>query len=219
MTITGWAQTYSVSSNLKSEYMGFNGAIFHEQPVLQTDLSLSWPSGVYTGIWHSVGFDDKSLSSNFGDEVDIYVGWARSWRSLNVNTGTIFVDVYPVTTMPGGDVLFSYLEANTAFNSLSPFVRIDHSLPLVGQKPVRGTFTSAGLRHQWAINQNTSIKQEIKTMHDTGTFGFDAGWLSQYLLTCNWHGFNIHVRGSYPLTKLSQRQPKLVCGGGYSFTF
>ena len=73
----------SFSSKLWPRYLGADGTIYHDEPVLQSDIFISLPKGFYFDIWHSVGLDDTDLSSNFGDEgPNFTLGWSGNWKNL-----------------------------------------------------------------------------------------------------------------------------------------
>jgi len=219
ITALGSAQSYVFSTDVRSEFMGANGAIFHNQPVLNSSLILSLPNGIYVGTWHSVGLDNTDLSSDFGDELDLFLGFSNSYEKINLDAGIIYIDVHNLAKIPEGDVVYPYMELNMPMANLTPFVKVECSFPIVGIEPIKGTLSFIGTRHVWKLNKTIHVNQEIKTMYDSGAFGFDSGWIGQYSISLNIKSFNIHARGAYPLTELSQRDPKMIVGGGYSFKF
>jgi hypothetical protein len=91
-TNTLTAQDITLTSWTRAQYLGVNGSIFLDNPVIQTDLGLRWDN-LYANIWWSVGLDDSDLNSNFGDEVDLTLGWAKTNGRFTWDTGLLYLEV------------------------------------------------------------------------------------------------------------------------------
>ncbi len=166
-SIVAEAQEVSVTSKAKGMYLGADGArFFDEGPVLHSDLSLSWKSGVFAGIWTSTGANTRR---GFDKEIDGILGYESSLGKVSY---TVDVEYFAVQ---GVDVANANLELGVG----PAFIRIEAYTPMQKNGPRKGLVTSAGLRYDLGLSKHLVLNLEGLTKYDSGAFGYDSGWLAQ----------------------------------------
>ncbi len=172
---------------------GSSGAVFYDRPVLQTDLFLTMPHGLWFDLWLSKGLDDFGLAENYSNEVDYGFGWTGEIKTLCITAGVYYFDLMKVLRVPSGDLVQPFLEVSKTFSltkthTVSPYGRFEY-LFSADQKIWSGTrnFSHAGLKHGWKISQKWSISQRMNLIYDSGGLGgAENTTLGQYGLTVNW---------------------------------
>jgi len=223
----------TVSTKVLSQYLGSDGAIFHDKPVLQTDVFIQLPRGVYIDFWHSVGLDGTDMSSDYGDEIDYTLGWSGTLKGFVLDTGVSYFELVELLDIPQGDVIQPYIEVSKGFNtnksqSLTPYFRVEFPFPAKGSSPEKGILTYGGLRHTWQGSPMLTMNQEVYVLRDDGAFGFDSAVVGQYHIRLSWNYFKrinidfLSLDVSTPLTSVSDadgRKTEVVVGGGLTFNF
>src|SRR5581483_5846361 len=83
---------WSSSSSIYSKYIGRNGAIFSEDPILVNELD--WSKGnIFAGVWNSTGIDKHPYGSTYADELDLYVGYVRTFELIKVKTDVAYYTI------------------------------------------------------------------------------------------------------------------------------
>jgi len=219
----------SFSSKLWSRYLGADGAIYHDEPVLQSDIFISLPKGFYFDIWHSVGLDDTDLSSNFGDEgPNFTLGWGGSWNQFGVDLGIAYIDGLPTFKMKQGDSLLPYVELNRKFDitdshSLTPFAKLELLFPLEDGENLGDIF--GGLKHNWQLSDKFAVNQKAYLLYDNswspssaviGGYNVDLSWSLHDKITFN----PLILKATTPLSSVDdERKLETVIGVGFTFHF
>ena len=217
------------SSKMWSKSLGPDGVIYHNEPVLQSDIFISLPKGFYFDIWHSAGLDDTDLSSNFGDELDFTLGWSGSWKEFGVDVGVIYIDGLPTFNMKQGDSLMPYVELNKEFDFadehlFTPFVRLELLFPLNDENNVGDIF--GGFKHSWQLSDRFSIGQKAYLLYDNVVGNSNSTLVGGYGVDLNW---DIHekitfsplmFKATMPLGSVNGgRKSEVVVGSGLTFHF
>ena len=167
---TARAQEVSVTSMIRSVYMGQQGSIFADKAVSQTDLYLSWQNGIFSDVWFSTGADTKA---EFDKELDLIVGRAGSHGEIKYSTD------FEYFVIQGVDVV----NVNGAIGYKFLLVKLEAYSPIQKGGPRKGLISSVGFQ----VNQ-ASLSEHIKRLkfnvgewvkYDTGSFGFHEIWLLQ----------------------------------------
>lgn len=222
----------SISSKVWSKYLGATGSIVHNKPVLQTDIFVSLPKGFYFDIWHSMGLDDKKLSSNFGDEMDLTLGWTGSiGKKFYLDVGIAYYDCYPLLRGKNYDAFAPYVEVGKSIelgrflgtHTLVPFGRLELNLPTGDVDS--GTYSYAGLKHVWKISEKLSVKQKADFLYDSGSFGATSGLIGRYESGLSWQIFKkmsvepINIKTRTPITSIPGHKTEVVIGTGITLYF
>jgi hypothetical protein len=156
------AQDFSLSTWAKSQYLGANGAIFEDRPVLQTEVSVSHEN-CWVSVWLSTAGDAWKYRG--GDEIDYNA--SCNWK-VGDATVSLLVAYYDLA-MPGGasDVTIIF-EKGSYFGKVSSFAT--HGLPFPGGEIVRaGRRFDLGTFHGWDLGASAEVA------YDLGSFGFEEG--------------------------------------------
>lgn len=218
--------SFSASSRVWSEYVGSNGGVFHDKPVLQTNLTAAHKSGFYFDIWTSVGLESARLNDNFGEEVDLTAGWAGTKFGLQWDIGAAYIFAYDLG-QTDDDILWSYAEVKKELSlsdnhTISPFLHLDYYAGTKFQfvKP----WIEGGLYHIWKLNETVSFDSRFGLLYDTAIFGFDSGFVGKYKGSLNWK-LSERVTLELPTIKFShpfmddQRENEIVAGAGLQIKF
>lgn len=64
------------STKVLSRYVGDTGVVAYNRPVSQNDLIITHtPSGIYLNIWQSGSLSHPGRSTNYGNEIEYFLGW------------------------------------------------------------------------------------------------------------------------------------------------
>ncbi|HPW34809.1 MAG TPA: hypothetical protein PK367_03595 [Candidatus Paceibacterota bacterium] len=224
------AQSFTLNTKVFSRYLGQNGGIFHDSPVIQTDLWAEWNSGVYADIWWSIPADMSNFHDGFANEIDYNLGWAGSAGDFNLDFGLLYIDVSPLVNVYN-DFYSPYGEIGKSFDiageKIAPYLRIeyyDNADPNKTDDMKGGTWIYLGARHQLKISQSTTISTNARLLHDSGAFGQKTGWLGQAFLTVrNKISPKITLLSDFkfsaPFDSNDPRNPETIVGIGISYSF
>ncbi|MFH0830779.1 MAG: hypothetical protein V1895_01840 [Parcubacteria group bacterium] len=220
---------FSFGSSLLSQYLGGNGAVFHDKPVLQSNLTISGSSGFYVDLWWSTGLDDSNFDSNFGDEADVTLAWAGELARIGVDLGVTYITISPIDNLPQDDLVDSFIKMSKGFsvgqNSLSPYAKLEKYLSQSDALFGGGTHLRTGMTHSWQFNKAWNLGQDFYALRDFGAFGNDPGWLGSYSLALNWQARKnlsvtlLRAKASDALSGMSDRDLELAYGCGVSGSF
>lgn len=209
-----------------SDYVGGNGGLFHEGPVLQTWCTLTHvETGLYAGGWHSMPFS-RSGFPDFGTEVDGLGGINKVLWGFALNGEAMWILTDPLPRSKG-DVFQLSGGASRPFKvgkqALELYFTAQRVFPIHGNKPIRGVFLIQGVRHSVPLSERVSLNSFAELKHDNGAFGFQPGWIFRAGAAVDWKKktkwslqFPV-VRVSGPLT-VSDRDWQVVVGGGWSWS-
>ncbi|GEM_PF-4549160 len=174
---------FLINSRLQSQYIAGNGAVFHDKPVIQSDLLVSFQNGAYADIWHSssLKFDNPNLGPD--DEIDLMLGWTKSFRLVTLDVGALYMNFADLKTSRGDGIL-PYLEISKTpqgKKSISPYVRFQPAFPVSGEYPQKGYYAAAGLYvSQQTKKSGPEMKHKLSVIYDSGTFGYEKNTIGEY---------------------------------------
>jgi len=220
------------STRVLNQYVGDTGVVFYNRPVSQNDLTITHvPSGIYLDFWQSISLSHSGRSTNFGNEIEYYAGWAGEIAGIGVDAGVAYFDLITLFNMPGGDVIQPYIELNKKFDvaeghTLTPYVRAEYGLPAKGNaRELKGLYVHAGLNHDWQMSKDVSVSQKAAIIFDDGAYGADRAWVGAYEISpshriTDWLSFDLSGKIIGPLTNVTDgRKMELIGGGGFSVNF
>ncbi len=222
------------TSKLLSRYVGNNGAVLYNKPVVQTDVFVLLPRGFYADLWWSTGLD-STFSNDGGDEIDWNVGWSgQIGAGVVFDVGVSFLDLAELFRGRGPipDFVQPYTGIEKTFtpsesHSLTPYLRIEFLLP-VRDDVRKGMYVHLGLKHTWKATEFLVLNQKAFVLYDTGVAGFDPALIGQYQTSFDWSlskRWTLSApifKFSIPLSSVSStdgRESKMVYGFGLSFLF
>lgn len=220
----------SLSTKIWSEYLFTNGAIFHDEPVVQTDLFVELPHGFYFDLWWSVGLDGTDASSDFGDEIDYTVGWAGNFGKLDVDLGIAYFDLFELFDAGGdGDVLQPYIELGKTLK-LGEKHKLTLNTAFQWQQPLKNSMSSGGyliggVSDLWQISPTVSINSEVSVLYDTGAYNYDNGLVGFVNFETSWQitrSFSVQlpsIKVAEPISTSDERKTQVAFGLGFSINF
>lgn len=222
--------TVNLSTKVWSEYLFTNGAIFHDKPVVQTDLFVGLPKGFYADLWWSAGLDGTDASSDFGDEIDYTLGWAGSLGKLDVDLGITYIDLFELfDSGEDGDVLQPYIELG---QTLKLGEKHEFTLYTVFQwhQPLKdsmsnGGYLISGAKDLWQISPKVSVSSEVSVLYDSGAYNYDDGLVGFANFEMSWQitkSFSMQlpsIKVAEPISTSDERKTQIVSGLGFSINF
>lgn len=191
----------NASTTTWPKYVGVNGAVFHASSVQQTTVNLSFPRGLYAGVWDSVPLGDRGLEPNFGREIDFFGGWNGQIHGFNLNTQALYVGVTPIIRYRGDVLVLSTTvsrDLRLGHNQvLGPYLWLAYNMPTVGDRPRQGNFYHEGIRWHWSQGM-WSVGANAELMHDSGAAGFSPGYFARGGASIG-RTVNKHLRAEIPL--------------------
>ncbi len=227
------ALSFDLSFSYWSEYLDDSGGIInHDRPVGQIDFILSHSSGVYLELWGSTGLNGGGISSDYGDEFDIYLGWSGEVEEfgLDLDIGVAYFDLLPVDTFSGSDVLQPFAMISKEFEiadgqTLTPYGRVEmlFSDDFDNQGECYFHF---GVEHSFGLSESLSVTQKVDLNYDPGLYELDATWIGEYAVALEWSVSElvtinpIMIRLATPLTDVEDdRETEFVWGFGATISF
>jgi len=218
-----------ISTEALTKYVGNSGMLYHDKPVIQTDMLLTLPKGFYVDVLSSFGLDGTGMSSDLGDEGDLGLGWRGNVKGLDLDVGAYYLDFVDIFKARG-DVISPYVEVSKTFDiskshSLTPYLRTEVIFPAKGTIPGNGVWLFGGVRHKWQVSQAFAASQRLGLVYDDGAYDAESGLLGQYRLKLSWDltksiTFDVlSLKVSFPLTTFHDRETQAVVGAGFTLRF
>lgn len=155
------------TSKVKTMYLGGNGAVFYDGPVLQSDLYLGWDSGFFVDVWTSTAANTRR---NFDKEIDFIIGYNGQIGDMKfaVDVGYFVLVISDVVNL------------NVDLNPIGPlFLRAELYAPVHSGGPKSGFVPAMGLRNRFSLSPLTTLVIEEWLEYDSGAFGFEKGLFAQ----------------------------------------
>ena len=169
------AQEVTLTTKTGTIYLGANGAVFHDTPVVHTDIFLNWKNGVYADIWTSTAFKG---GWGFDKEVDLTLGKSGKLGKFDYSTDVSYFALV-ITDIAVVNVEFSRtFQANTRIG-LTPLVRGEYYFPVRKGGPRRGVMGIIGSRASVKLAPRVDFAGMARLRKDSGCFEFDSALLGQ----------------------------------------
>lgn len=222
--------TFEFSLDFKSAYIDVNGYANSRHPVVQTDLTITFPNDVYIDFWHSAGID-SGLNSGYDDEFDFYVGWATEFGDgFNFDVNLAYFNIFPLDTFRDEDALQLAFEVSKDFEineelTLSPYVRSETLFSLEWESIQGETYLYGGLGLEWTLGEDWSLESKGYILYDPGIYELDSGFIAALEGSLNWSlsddlTWKVLMAGIFtPLTAHDERETEEYIGTGFGWTF
>lgn len=223
----------TLSFSVWSQYLANSGGmIFHNKPVIQSDLTISFDNpGIYLDLWNSTGLNGGGFSSDYGDEFDITIGWVYIFEDsgISVDVGVSRFDILPVGKISDDDITQPFITISREWqiaenHTIAPYARFE-VLWADGGNPNGETYIHFGTTYDIGLTEDLSLSQKFDICYDPGMFGFDSGFIGGYEVGLGLDLDSMHIdlfqiRVATPLESLDDdRGTEVVFGAGVSFRF
>ena len=202
----------TVSSITRTGYL-YQGAMYYNRPVQQSDVVVAWRNGLFVSIWTSTGFNTTVGADK---EIDFILGYSKSVGKFNFSTDAAYF------ALPGIDI--ANLNGEVGVGPI--FWKLQAYAPVKSGGPVKSLVASTGARHSFALGKRFGLDLEGLAKYDTGAFGYEELWLAQGKGSLS---FSLseklsligEVEWSKPLTNTNTdgRKREVVAGAGISYSF
>lgn len=223
--------SFQLTEEIWSEYMGVNGAIFHDDLLFVSDLTVSFPNGTYIDVWNALALDEIGGSLNWGNETDFTVGYSREIGGVCFDFNVTYFDLKPLFYVPGGDIVriqgrVSKQLTLSENHVLTPWGMFRVYFPIRASHELeKGELGYVGFKHSWNLSSKLHMSQGLTILRDGGPWRFDPGFLGLYDvgltldLTDNLSIRLLSVKLAEPLTTDDTRDSEIVWKGGLSWRF
>lgn len=145
--------SFGFETQVRSEYLAKIGLVLYDKPIVVNDISVSYDS-FFGGVWNATALGNESYGSTFGDETDLYVGWAHQYDWIKFKTlGSVFFLKH--LSLIKDDIWI--LEQEVSFPKVpifQPYVTGRIFGEISDSSPERGAFLWAGLRRSQPLGFN-----------------------------------------------------------------
>lgn len=177
----------TMSSYAANKYLAFGtGSVLTKDSVAQTDLFVSFKSGLYVDLWNSRSLTGKWNDGSFGNEVDYGAGWKGSVaKSLILNVGVTYFDEPRAFTLGAGDILYPHAFLTKEFRLLSVTVGYEDYIAMPGSGFKGGSLVSLGASWSRSFGK-ASLHASFTGVYDTGTIGTSHGFIARGCAGADW---------------------------------
>jgi hypothetical protein len=195
---------FSLSTGTNSNYLGFADELLSSHPVQQSNFTVLLPCGVYAGVFDSASLSRAIEHPNYGNEVDVTLGWSGSIKKTSLDIHGAYINLSPFIRVPEGDTFqFSERASRTLplgkKQSVAPYLWFREVMPLRGPKPIGGWFGHGGLVLTRSFGPRASNALDLSTVWDSGALGNDPGLIGRAVDTPSWK-MGEHVSLQLPVT-------------------
>ena len=218
----------TVSSLVADKYMAFGtGSLLSKDPVIQSDVCISFKSGLYVDLWNSKSLNGSWDDGSFGNEVDYQVGWKGSITpSLRFNVGVTYFDEPNAFTFGAGDIVYTHAFLTRDFKHLSVTAGYENYVTMPGSGFCGGNLISLGVsKYQLFLQGKLGVRASVTGVYDAGTLGTRSGFIVKGSTGLDWNvskrcTLNILGVDWYaPLTAHDKRVTDAVMYTGFTFHF
>lgn len=174
---------------IANQYLGKPGIVIHEDPQLETQLTLKWSndkSAWYGGLWTSSALDNRS--GDFDDEIDLWVGYQRYFKQVTLD-GRLSYFAFEQFDEPETDQWVIDLKLTLEqVPVVKPHFQLRYFGEVGSKSPESGFFAFAGLSRSQSLGFSlpwTEDKQALdlgaETLWSFGALGRDAGYVGTKL--------------------------------------
>ncbi len=183
-------QDVALTSVMRSQYVYGNGNPLHDKPVIQTDLCLSFSNGLWADVWGSVPCDLADTGKDYGTELYLTAGWAKTVGSYHVSLGVGYDDLYHADRFEGSDWGTVIFEASKDFHPLrsfaiSPFVHIETYFIFDGSV-IGDTFPRLGSYYSLKLSEIARLEGKGYLLYDPGILSNKAMLMGDLDTSVHW---------------------------------
>jgi len=163
------------------------GTVYDGRTMMQGDLTVSLPNGLYVSFWGARGFGDLKDDLR-GDEVDYIIGWASDVGPCAVDIALVYYDIAPVFKGRMDNIWAPYVKVSSPeyeFGQLavSPFGRIEVDIPEAGSSFGGGAFFSAGVDSSYVLSDQVVVNYSPSLTYDNGAYDGEKNFICAQVIS------------------------------------
>ncbi len=193
--MANWAQgeegklqiTGSWETAVDSIYLGPEGLVLYDKPIIENSLTLSGESGWSAGIWTAFPLQKESVAeaaSVFDGEIDIFAGFEKEFGCLKLGSKLMYWVVGDLGD-PADDIWSANLKVSMPkFPFVQPFAELEHCGEVGKLSPKGGNLLFAGFtRHQplgfklGKSEEEQALDLELRCAWSDGAFNVEPGYV------------------------------------------
>jgi hypothetical protein len=214
------AQNFTTNLDWKSSYVLMdNAGLFHDEPVIQGDITATFQNGIYASLWFSTS-PESSWGNDLGDEIDPSLGWSGDiGYGFKMNIALIYF-YEPEANFP--DIWYPKMVISHEFFGWDIGLKIGVYLPIDGSEG--GWLVGPMANKTFKVTDKWSVPVTLKLIYDDGGFGNDSGVIPSISTGLNYKvsdglSVSLSIAGCVPLWTDDARKERFVLGLGTSLKF
>jgi hypothetical protein len=222
-------------TGMQSQYLGRIGSVIDDSPSSVTEMTLGY-GDMYGGVWNAKSFSHKPYGENYGDEIDLYGGWARTFGPIKLDVMATYYYIAQFDHL--NDDMWA-IEYEIAFHNISfvqPYIRARYFGEVGDSSPHGGMFYFMGLRKNISLGTNKvarlyKLNLDASTAYADGAFRKNTGFVYGRLTTSVdiplWKRWTLSPSFIYQVATPDQRNDphgftdgnKIVVGATLAYSF
>jgi len=192
---------------VKSSYVLGNALEMSDKPVIQGGVTFSWKSGLYLDIWGSRPFK-KQYSTDFGNEIDLTLGWKGPLLGFRADAGVAHYNLYPVSRLEGNDIWGAYIELTPSEPSIFySFVRLE-TIHSTSRNVSFAKQIDVGVRYHMPL-RNMKLHHEARASFRESFPGVGGGTIFSYKAS-----LEVPISKEFTVSPFYERRQPLHLDGG-----
>lgn len=178
----------SVRSMFVDKYVIPSGMVSYGKPVIQSDVLVSFKSGLYLDVWNSTQLKKKSvgkvdvqspeMEANPGYELEYNIGWNGPLiAGINLDVGVIYCDLLKYGKIGASeDVLYNYVKlSHIAVAGFSAQVIVENYTMMKNSVYPGGNLYVIGVTRGDVLAGVFNLDTSLEAVYDTGIYGYESG--------------------------------------------
>lgn len=218
------------NTSFSDKYLAFGAGIeLTKTPVIQSDITVSFDNGLYALLWASSSFDKnygktRSGAIDFGDEIDLGIGWTGKIKGLSVDIGTTYFDEPFPGSFGVNDVLYTHMRVGKTFTCGYTLTGVwENYLTMPHSTPTGGNLVGLEASKTFKLTNKFSTPIMLGAVYDDGGFGAGSGILIRGSATLSYQLNSETVLNGgcrfYIPTMSDYRKTDVVWWGGVTLSF
>lgn len=168
----------TVSSTVANKSLLFGtGSVLSSDPVVQTDILLSFKNGIYLDLWNSRSLKGSWNNGSLGNEIDYGIGWKGILTSnLTLNIGVTYFDEPSAFTFGAEDIVYTHAFLTRDFKHLSVVGGFENYTAMPKSGFHGGNLLSLGICKNFSFcKDRVDLDTSLSGVYDTGTIDSEKG--------------------------------------------
>ncbi|MEI8061782.1 MAG: TorF family putative porin [bacterium] len=163
-----------------NHYLSFgSGRVLSKDPVIQTDVRISYGTGIYLDLWGSRSLKGKANSRSLGNEIDYGLGWRGLVAPhLTLDVGVTYFDEPKVGRLGAGDIIYTHANLTRDYSFAAVTLGYENYVTMPRSGFQGGNLCTLGVSKGWSLcSDKVGVHASAAAVYDTGTLGTKPGFL------------------------------------------